>query len=81
MTKKRKQFVDALDEAMEVGDQLTRSDMKKIDLLKTKVKNAKTADQIRDARKQRDELFSEAVKNPTSTSAPSTLRMNKVWLA
>ena len=61
-------------------DEFRPSEIKKVEAIIDSLNSAKSADEIWNIRKAYDQAFSEAVKNATSTSAPSTRKAYQIWM-
>lgn len=69
----------AVKELATLKDEFLQSDIKGIEAWYKKLVNARTLDDIREARKDWDNLFSDAVKRASDVSAPTTRKANALW--
>lgn len=72
MTKFKAGLSNQIDEVAGLTDERSNAQVKQINVLKSKIPKAKSADDLWKIRMEWDDLFSEAQKNATDISAPTT---------
>ena len=79
MTHDKALLKNSIKEITSLTDEFTNADIKKMNGIMKVIDNAKTADDIWQARIKRDKLFSTSVKQATDISAPTTRKANTLW--
>jgi len=78
MTRFKAGLTNQIDEVAGLTDERTNAQVKQISNLKNKIPKAKTADDLWKIRIEWDDLFSQAQKNATDISAPTTRKAQEL---